>query len=54
MTSPAIDKMHDEKIERDLSQVDEEIGGESSHLTRQVLWKLDLRYCIFPNFVLFH
>jgi hypothetical protein len=46
MTSPAIDKMHDEKIERDLSQVDEEISGESSHLTRQVLLKLDFRYCI--------
>jgi hypothetical protein len=46
MTALVNDKMHDEKIERDLSQVDEEIGGESSHLTRQVLLKLDFGYCI--------
>lgn len=43
MTSP--DKVRDEKIEGGDARIEEEMGDVSnaSHLTRQYLWKLDIR-----------
>lgn len=39
------DKMHDEKIERNEPLDEVAVGelGDSHHLTRQVLWKTDIR-----------
>lgn len=52
--SSSPDKIHDDKFENRDEQVDEEMVGETiatAHLTRQVLWKLDVRFVLWCSYL---